>query len=144
MSTTRVHHLDGQQYAGDLTLVTVTCPNCHMTYAIPYTLERAARADPNLNVRCPAGHIWHYAGRTLEQKLEDSQRDAARLAAERDQAQASAAGYKRAASRARNERDTLRTRVRSGQCPCCDQTFPDLARHMHLAHPDYPLDTDAQ
>ena len=144
---------EGDKFNTDTTLEVVNCPTCHITYAIPESLDKAAIAYPGNIDRgwklcCPLGHTWWYTGKTEEQKLReqlkrrgeevDWQRSrAGRLAAERDQALASAKGQKAAKTRIKNSRDRERQRVAAGVCPECNRTFQNLARHMQGQHPDH-------
>jgi hypothetical protein len=135
----------GYTYPGSVDLAVKTCPSCGITYAIPEGLDKTARkynrADwPNdtLSWYCPNGHSLSYAGKSEEQRLRERLREererAGRLAAQRDQAEASRKSHKAAAKRARNERDRQAKRAKAGVCPCC---IKQLARHMASQHPEY-------
>lgn len=133
---------EGTKFAGDAQLTTVQCATCHMTYAIPNSLHRSAkrwRGDRSDGWRlfCPLGHEWWYVGKTEEERLrEEAERQrsrAGRLAAERDQATASARAYKGHATRARRS-------AAKGECACCGKTYVHLARHMKAKHPDFDPD----
>lgn len=144
---------EGERFAGESTLVVVTCSTCHVTYAIPQTFYKSAlkyRGDQvnGWKICCPFGHTWWYIGKTEADKLREQvkreqdevarQRSrAGRLAAERDQARASAKAQKAAKTRIRNSRERERTRVAAGVCPECNRTFQNLARHMQGQHPDH-------
>jgi hypothetical protein len=138
---------EGDKFNTDTELTVVDCPTCGITYAIPESLERAARTHkgdrPNgWKLCCPLGHTWWYVGKTeVERQTEivAYHRDrAGRLAHERDQAKAEARGQKAAKTRIRNERDRERRRVVAGVCPAgCNRTFKDLARHMAAKHPEH-------
>jgi hypothetical protein len=124
-------------YSG--TLVVLTCW-CGMRHAVPEELrEQQLRAHHDgradvVNIYCPLGHSHVPAGTPKAQKLEESlqrERDrSARLAAARDQAEASARAYKGAATKARK-------RAAAALCPCCNRSFVQLRRHMETKHPDY-------
>ena len=121
-------------------LVTHECPVCGVVHAFPDKFDEQAlkhsREAPGetRSIYCPNGHCWSYLGKNESQKLQErldrERAKAARLAAERDQAEASARAYKGAATRARN-------RSKNGVCPCCNRTFKALARHMRSQHPDF-------
>lgn len=139
---------DRERFAGETTLVVMTCPSCGVTYAIPERLDEAARkhnraTQPNnyWSWCCPFGHELSYSGKNEEQRLRDTldaeRRRSGRLAAERDQATASARAHKGAATRARNERDRIAKRAKAGVCPCCNRSFKQLRRHMQSQHPHY-------
>jgi hypothetical protein len=148
MSRTVYDVRQAQKFAGDTTLVVVSCSECHVTYAIPASLDQAAlkwrgdRADGRgWKIRCPFGHTWWYIGETETERLK-RQRDAARdraanLAAERDQAKADAHAQKSAKTRFKNERDRIKARIAAGVCPSCNRSFKDVRRHMTSQHPDY-------
>lgn len=143
MATAVYARSEGLKFNADAVLVPVTCATCHMLYAIPDSLEQSARRYPGSRggwkLTCPLGHTWYYVGQSVEEKLEQERRRAGRFAAQRDQAEASARGYRGAATCARNERDRVRRRAAAGVCPCCNRTFKQLARHMKGQHPDYPV-----
>lgn len=138
---------EGAKFSADTTLKVMSCPTCHITYAIPASLERAAlhwRGSQSNGWRlcCPLGHTWWYTGENEEDRLRGQlvgeRERRARLAAERDQLQASERAQRGAATRARNERDRVRTRAAAGVCPCCNRTFQNVARHVASQHPDFP------
>lgn len=122
------------------TLSVIECAECGVLFAMPRALYNTAReysaAAPGKThlFYCPNGHSLRYDGRNREQELADQVRHererAALMAAERDQAEASARAYKGAATRARR-------RAGAGVCPCCKRTFKALARHMASKHPGY-------
>jgi hypothetical protein len=149
--TTVYRASEGQRFSGDTDLTVVECSTCHVTYAIPTSFYNSAlrwrgdRADGRgWKICCPFGHTWWYIGESEEERLErqlQCQRDrAGLLAAERDQAQASARAQRGAATRARNERDRIRRRMANGVCPCCGRTFKQVARHMRSQHPDFVIE----
>lgn len=138
--TTLLRVRDGFTYAGNTDLKVMTCPICGVTYAIPLLLQENAykRGKGSIQWFCPNGHQLGYHGKSQAETEADRLRDearfqrerAGRLAAARDQAEASARGYKGAATRARN-------RAKAGVCPCCNRTFQQLSRHMKSQHPDF-------
>lgn len=144
---------EGDKFNADSTLTVVNCATCHITYAIPESLEQSAIAHPGDTDRgwklcCPLGHTWWYVGKTEADKVRDQlkreraeaewQRGrAGRMAAERDQALASAKAQKAAKTRIKNSRERERQRVAAGVCPECNRTFQNLARHMQGQHPDH-------
>lgn len=129
----------GDRFAAETELVVLTC-TCGILFAIPARLNRSAlkhRGDGGWQICCPLGHQWHYVGQTEEEKLRDRlqrERDrAGRLAAERDQAQASLRATRGVATRRKKQLD----RVAAGVCPCCGRSFQNLARHMQSQHPTF-------
>jgi hypothetical protein len=133
------------RYSGELTVLTCWCGTRH---AVPEELRRQQLKQHNdghadvFGIYCPLGHSHVPAGESLVEKtrreLEASRDRAAQLAAERDQAEASARAYKGAATRARK-------RAGAGVCPCCNRTFKQLAQHMKSKHPDFdPADQGAE
>lgn len=134
----------GESYAGYCDLTVMCCPVCGILYAIPERLRAEAQRKAHHAIEwcCPNGHELGYSGESDEEKLRrelDAQRDyAARLAAQRDQAQAEAKSHKGRATRFKNDRDRERKRVAGGVCPCCNRSFKNLSRHMAGQHPDFP------
>jgi hypothetical protein len=133
----------GERYAGYTDLTVMTCPECGILYAIPETLRAEAHSQGGHKIEwcCPNGHNLGYPGESAQKRVErerDAARDRAAAARARvEQADASAAAQKRAATRARNERNKARKRSADGVCPCCGRTFKQVARHMASKHPDY-------
>lgn len=79
---------------------------------------------------CPKGHSRVWRGKTTEQKLADAEARETHLA---DQLRA-------AVDEAEKRRQQIirdRSRYAAGVCPCCNRSFPGLARHMASKHPDY-------
>lgn len=131
----------GATYNVSRKLVVVDCPTCGLTYAIPDSLDEwllqynSAAYPQNVgSVHCPAGHEWHYTGLNEEQelrrKLDAERQRSGRIAAERDQIEASRRAQKAATTRARK-------RHANGVCPACKRTFQNVQRHMDSQHPDY-------
>jgi hypothetical protein len=119
-------------------LVVSTCW-CGMRHAVPeelrdYQKRQHANGEPQMSIYCPLGHSHVKSGKgeaeKLRQHLEWERERSARLAAERDQAQASARSYKGVATKARK-------RAAAAVCPCCKRSFVQLRRHMEAQHPDY-------
>lgn len=123
-------------YAGDL--LTVSCW-CGIRHAVPAELRRhQLRQHQNgkepFSIYCPLGHMYVPSGESEVERLRRVVRleseERARLAAERDQAEASARAYKGAATRARK-------RATAATCPCCKRSFVQLRRHLATKHPEY-------
>lgn len=119
-------------------LVVVTCW-CGINHAVPedlrnFQLRQHANGENPTAIHCPLGHTHVPSGKgeaaELREKLERERSRAARLAAERDQAQASASAYKGVATRAKR-------RAAAALCPCCGRSFVQLRRHLEAKHPEY-------
>lgn len=119
-------------------LLVCHCPECGVPHGVPAGLvEQVHKKRPCFSIYCPNGHIWGYHGPSAADRLVKERERSARLAAERDQAEASAKAQRGVATRARNERNRLSARVKAGTCPCCNRTFKQLARHMASQHPGF-------
>jgi len=140
---------DGQIFAGEVTLETVTCPTCGILYAVPQRLVSSAkrwrmdrRDGRGWTLCCPIGHTWGWSGPNAEEKLREqlqAEREyAARQTARLDQMTSAERHQRAAKSRALTAHRKLKARVAAGVCPCCTRTFQNLARHMERQHPDYP------
>lgn len=123
-------------YSGSL--VTVTCW-CGIRHAVPselrnYQLRAFNDGKSVTGIYCPLGHAHIPSGKTeaerLRKELADEREWRGRMAAQRDQAEASARAYKGAATKARK-------RSAAAVCPCCSRSFVQLRRHMASKHPDY-------
>lgn len=128
-------------FVGELT--TVTCW-CGMKHAVPAELNRTRLREAEEGrdhwVYCPLGHKYGGPGgetkaQKLERQLTAEREERARVAAERDQAQASARAQKGVATKARK-------RAAAALCPCCNRSFVQLRRHMASKHPDYEPDKE--
>lgn len=148
---TRYPNSEGGKFSADTSLTVVSCPSCHMTYAIPSSFQASAHKHSGTgpdawSVCCPLGHQWHYTGPTTEEKLRDQlkrARDrAAQQASRAEQAEASARAQKAAKTRIKNQRDRERQRIGRGACPCCNRHFADVERHMANKHPDHHVITE--
>lgn len=118
-------------------LETLSCGECGIPFAMPVEFLAWARKTPSVTFYCPLGHPRHFPVKTLAQKLRESREALSRERAQHDQTRASLVATKASATRARNERDRLKTRAANGVCPCCNRTFKQLAAHMKTKHPDY-------
>jgi hypothetical protein len=133
----------GETFAGYNELATKVCPTCGVLYAAPTRLFDARDEDGECWY-CPNGHSVVFTtpkGKRdeqarLERQLQREREHSARMAAQRDQAQADARAQKAAKTRIKNDRDRIKTRVANGVCPHCNRTFQNLARHMASQHPD--------
>jgi hypothetical protein len=114
-------------YTGKLTITTCWCGIKH---AIPEQLLAEARRVPT-DVYCPLGHSGTYTSETeaarLKRELKWAQDEAARVKAERDQAEASRRAWKGQATK-------LRNRAAGGDCPFCGEHVYQLARHVSRKH----------
>lgn len=116
------------------TELTVTSCWCGIALAIPQILYAEAKRDHKHAVYCPLGHEFVFGGKTEAQKLQErlnEERDrSARLASQRDQAEASLRATKGVVTK-------LKKRGKAGVCPAdgCHRHFEDLERHVASKHP---------
>lgn len=133
------------------TLVTETCCNCGMLFAMTNDFKDkmlSRRDKPEGWFYCPAGHRQHYLGQTKEQQLAAQLAEAER---QRQRAQQNVAMWQDDAREARQQAEHERKRAagykghatrmtkraKAGVCPCCNRTFQQLARHMATRHPTF-------
>jgi hypothetical protein len=130
---------EGQKFAGDASLVVVCCNQCHITYAIPESLDKAMlrwRGDKSngWKTTCPMGHTWWYVG---ENDIERAERIAAN-ARQREQATRDLLHHEeRSHAATKGHLTRQKRRASAGMCPCCNRTFQQLKRHMDGQHPEY-------
>lgn len=120
------------------------CDACGMGFFIPSNIERRC-ADEGRAWWCPGcGHRWVYGELASEKERKRLERERDNLAKrlewaendarhERERAEVEerrGKAYKGHATR-------LRKRIAEGKCPCCSQTFADLAKHIAAKHPRY-------
>ena len=137
MSTTIQFEASGYVFTTWGELETTTCGVCGVPFAAPVELLAWSRKKPHRSFYCPAGHSLHFPGKSEAQRLRESQEALAAERAEHDQTQAQLRAQRAQTTRARNERDRLKTRAKHGVCPCCNRTFKQLAAHMKNKHPEY-------
>lgn len=146
MSTIYERVQQGHTYAGATDLISMVCPTCGVTYAIPKVMQKAAYDAGHRKITwyCPNGHDLGYNGPSeAEKEAERYKADAewyrqhsGRLAADLDQTRASLRAQKGATTKARK-------RHAAALCPCCNRSFVQLRRHMAAKHPDYDPAADA-
>lgn len=106
-------------------LTTINCGNCGGVYAINEVYRQKQERDAG-SWNCPYCKIgWGYKETEVSRlKKQITERDR-RIANKRRR-------------RAENGAKTrLKNRINAGTCPCCDQSFVDLAEHMTNVHPDF-------
>lgn len=124
-------------------LVTETCCNCGVVFALPKSLKAECLEDHDKLFYCPNGHKMVYTGKTEAQRLR-GQLEASRRRAEmaeqssrryREDAQA----HKRSAAAYKGQLTRARKRAGAGVCPVtgCHRTVRQLAGHMAVKHPDF-------
>lgn len=120
----------GQALQLAVTLTSIDCGCCGGTYAINERY-RAKQAEEGGSWHCPYCQVsWGYAGG-------ENARLRKEVAAEKARHQETLSRLNQAeAEKARVERKLKR--VGRGVCPCCNRTFPNLARHMATKHPKEP------
>jgi len=125
----------GETMESDATVLEVDdCCVCGVMFALPARLL-ANRRKQGGSFYCPNGHSLMFSkpeNERLREQLQAEKDRAARLAAERDQAEASLKAQKAATTRARR-------RSAAGTCPCCGRTFQQLVRHMKAKHPEHAV-----
>jgi hypothetical protein len=125
-----------------LDLDVTDCANCAVQFAVPARLLAERRKDGQ-TFYCPNGHKLHFAETELDRVKKENERLAAQRTAAYDQAAAARADRDRADRSNRALRGVVtreRNRVGRGVCPCCNRTFPNLARHMAGQHPEHATD----
>lgn len=131
------------KYTAELVVVTCWCGTRH---AVPEELRDIQDRQHRdglavIGIYCPLGHQHIPSGKgeaaelreqleAEQEKLRRQQDRAARLVAERDQAEASARAHKGAATKAKK-------RAAAAVCPCCNRSFVQLRRHLETKHPNY-------
>lgn len=121
------------------TLVIEHCCNCGVAFGMPKTWHQHFK-DTGQYFYCPAGHSQHYT-ETAEQKLK---RELANVKENlkwqkesRERAERDVKHYKASAAAQKGQVTKLKNRTARGLCPCCDQYFPSLDKHMADKHPEF-------
>lgn len=116
-----------------VSLASLTCCNCGMTFAMPQTIMDERRKD-HVNFYCPSGHTQHFPHESDVEKLK---KQVERLQKEKEWAQQESKVNAEAANKAERSLTRLRKRAKAGVCPCCKRTVKQMAQHMATKHPDF-------
>ena len=121
-------------------LVTETCCNCGMLFAMTTSFQKRRQQDHG-GFYCPAGHIQYYLAESREQKLkrelDRAKQNAAYLEDQaRIQRELREAAEKQASAR-KGVIARMKKRAAAGSCPCCQRTFSNMAEHMRKQHPGF-------
>lgn len=124
-------------------IVHVICgtQGCGMHFGLERTLYNARRKDGG-HFYCPNGHYVNWSDTENDKLRADKLRLEARLEHvrnERDDAQKHASVQMGRATRFKNERDRIKTRIANGVCPCCNRSFQNVKRHMTTKHPNFVI-----
>jgi len=119
---------------------------CGVSFAITSEFEDRRRKD-HVEFYCPNGHPQGFHGKTAEEERIDAlQAEKLRLESSLDYArgrldrvQKHASAQMGRATRFKNERDRIKTRIANGVCPCCNRSFQKVRLHMTIKHPDFKL-----
>ena len=124
MTTTKTY-----VYATGLTAT--ACGDCGISFGLPDDVYAARRTDGGA-FYCPNGHRISWSendNQRLKRELKQANDLRSRIAAERDQAEASRRAWKGQATK-------LRNRAAAGTCPFCGEHVYQLSRHVSRKHPD--------
>lgn len=122
---------------------------CGMPHAVPATLLRKQERDhrdgrEQQSIYCPLGHSYIKAGEgeaaRLRKQLEAKDREVIRERQRHDQTRAELETTERKRRAMKGNITKLKRREAAGLCPCCNQTFQNLARHMETKHPEFATD----
>lgn len=126
-----------------VTLETLTCGGCGITFAIPNSLyQQYVNSGVEIccpNTACPWGgmvcretEVKRLQRELTKEKARTERAHKARQWAEKQRDQAE---YRRRA--AKGQVTKLRKRAAAGVCPCCNRSFENLRRHMESKHPGF-------
>lgn len=117
------------------TYIVIDCPQCQVEFAVTESYEARRRTDGK-TFYCPTGHSMSY-GDNVQAQLKRERDKTARLTSRLDQVRADRDAIERSRRATKGQLTRVKNRVAKGVCPCCNQTFSDLAQHMETKHPDY-------
>ena len=124
----------------DVSLSTISCSECGITFAAPDVWVRDRRRD-HATFYCPNGHGQAYLGKSdVELAKAEAEALRSRLAVARQDAKYQRerrVSAERSRSAIKGQLTKVKNRVARGVCPCCNRHFEDLHRHMETKHPDY-------
>lgn len=115
------------------------CFKCGVAFAMPSSFDQKCTED-GTTFYCPHGHACYY-GKTRLQSLQSEKEALERqLATERSNKQwwrTRQENTERSLRATRGVVTRTKNRISKGMCPCCQQRFTNLGRHMRNQHPDY-------
>jgi hypothetical protein len=117
----------------------LTC-SCGATYALPTAFVKV-RMDDHETFYCPNGCAKYYPQESDKEKLRrekealEIQLYDSKRASEHWRENAEAEKRSKAAHKAHYT--ILKKKIKKGECPCCNKSFPDVAEHIKTLHPDY-------
>lgn len=141
----------GKIMIATVALEVTTCPTCGVTYAAPEHMIAELRRNGG-TIFCPSGHrgSWKETETDrIRKQLEAEQRQTAILTSQLDQEKALTADQRKRKEKIERQLiatkgvvTRLKNKAAKGECPCCSESFPDLAAHMTAAHPEYEQTPD--
>lgn len=124
----------------NIDLVTETCINCGVIFALPSELKKH-RLENKQNFYCPNGHSMVYTeseAERLRRQLKQANENERWERQHRETAERSLAATRGVVTK-------LRRRAHAGVCPFgCRRHFVDLERHVASKHPDQKLEGEEQ
>ena len=113
---------------------------CGATYALPSAFVKKLR-DSHKTFYCPNGCSRYFPQESdkeiLQRKNEELKKnlfeanDRVTYWFDRSESE------KRSKAAYKAHHTILKKKIKKGQCPCCNQNFPDVAEHIKSSHPDY-------
>lgn len=129
----------GKTITEEVTLITETCCNCGVLFAMTDEFQRQKIKDKGTSSAwfyCPNGHSQHYTGKSDAQLRKEAEQRAATAQEEARIARIEADQARAAQRRTEAKLKAQTRRVTNGVCPCCNRTFRQLAAHMKRMHPE--------
>jgi hypothetical protein len=120
-----------------------TCYKCNTRFGMSdITYRSSQERKGEQEFFCPNGHGQVYIKDESDLTKVRRERDrlrqqVARLMDERREETDRADAEKRRASAQKGVATRLKNRVKAGLCPCCNQSFKNLAQHMESEHPNF-------
>lgn len=119
-----------------LELVTESCINCGIIFAMPKDFMDECQSDVTKKFYCPNGHVMVYRFSTKDQEIQ-------RLKKQNEEAERARESLHNQLSDKSQEINSLQKsikrrnkRIAAGVCPCCNRTVSQLAEHMKTMHPE--------
>lgn len=129
-------------------LTSMVCGRCSGTYAIAEDFRSLCHEDGKRRWHCPYCQAdWGYnesdndrlKKKLAEQENRERQKLAAAAAAhDQTKAELRETESKRRAEKAAKTR--LKNKIQAGACPCCQERFTNLQKHMEEQHPGFIAD----
>lgn len=125
----------------------ITCCGCNFRFAVPEDVKRRWQQNGDV-FYCPSCKSGQsYRDNDLDVALRKVAKYKEQLEHATERSRKNWERYEVAERRRKAQKGVatrLKNKLKRGECPCCEQEFPDIKKHIEKEHPDFGLETDAK